>query len=61
MGQAIARSLGHAGVDTQLAWLLARGHFYSLDDISLADDGSKMSVLQRAVGFCHEKLGLRAL
>ncbi|WP_406828519.1 alpha/beta hydrolase [Microbulbifer sp. ARAS458-1] len=57
----MVRSMRGAGVDSQLAWVPGRGHFYRQNDITLADDGSKMPLLERMNKFLFAKLDLQTL
>ncbi|WP_158681608.1 alpha/beta hydrolase [Microbulbifer pacificus] len=58
---AVVQSMRGAGVDSQLAWVPGRGHFYRQSDITLADDGSKMPLLERINQFLFTKLDLARL
>lgn len=58
---AVISSLRGAQVDTQLAWVPGRGHYYTVDDTTLADDGSKMPLLARMSRFLFAKLDLEQL
>jgi predicted esterase len=57
----MVKSFRGAQVDNQLAWVPARGHFYTYDDTTLADDGSKMPLLERMNKFLFAKLNLDQL
>ncbi|MFC6633069.1 alpha/beta hydrolase [Microbulbifer taiwanensis] len=57
----ILQAFHRAAVDAELAWMPGRGHFYSMEDPSLAGDGSKKPLEQRLAEFLYRGLQLQEL